>query len=137
MKILKKIVIGVVALLALLVLIGFMLPAKTHVARSVVINAPAETVFTLINNFHEFNRWSPWAQRDPETRYQFEGPESGVGAKMSWASDKPEVGSGSQTIIEAEANTTVVTALDFGEHGVATARYSLAPLGDSVSVIAG
>lgn len=134
MKILKKVLLFAVGLLVLLAVIGLLLPAQSHVERSVVIDAPADTVFPLINNFHEFNRWSPWAKKDPDTQYRFEGPDSGTGAKMSWSSENPQVGKGSQEIVESEPNERVATGLDFGDMGTAQAAFTLEPAGDGVKV---
>lgn len=134
MKILKNVLLFAVGLLALLAVIGLLLPTQSHVERSAVITAPADTVFPLINNFHEFNRWSPWAERDSNTQYRFEGPASGVGAKVIWASDNPQVGAGSQEIVESDPNTRVASVLDFGEMGTAQAAFALEPAGEGVKV---
>jgi hypothetical protein len=80
MRILKILGIVLLGLVLILVLGGLLLPAQVHVERSQQISASPERVFSLIDNFQEFNRWSPWAARDPKTQYHFEGPERGVGA---------------------------------------------------------
>ena len=41
---------------------------------------------------------------------------------MSWDSDK-DMGSGSMKVVETVANEKLVTALDFGPMGTATARF--------------
>lgn len=132
MNILKKVLLFAVGLLALLAVVGLLLPARSHVERSVVIDAPADTVFSLVNNFHEFNRWSPWAERDPDTQYRFEGPDSGVGAKLFWSSE--QLNDGSQEIVASEPGRRVATALDFGDMGTANAAFTLEPAGDGVKV---
>lgn len=132
MNILKKVLLFAVGLLALLAVVGLLLPAQSHVERSVVIDAPAETVFPLVNNLHEFNRWSPWAERDPDTQYRFEGPDNGVGAKLFWSSE--QLGDGSQEIVESEPGKRVATALDFGDMGTALAAFTLEPSDDGVKV---
>ncbi|HEX7027983.1 MAG TPA: SRPBCC family protein, partial [Gammaproteobacteria bacterium] len=136
MNILKKILLFAVGLLALLAVIGLLLPAQSRISRSVLIDAPAETVFPLVNNFREFNRWSPWAERDPETQYRFEGPESGVGAKLYW--DSEQLRAGSQEIVESEPDKRVATVLNFGdeggEQGSAQAAFVLEPRGRGVNV---
>jgi uncharacterized protein YndB with AHSA1/START domain len=131
---LKKALIAIIMLALLLVVVGFLLPAKIHVERSAVIDAPPAVVFDLIDDFHDFNRWSPWAQLDPATRYTFEGPESGVGHRMLWQSDNRNVGSGSQEIIESVPDTLLRTHLDFGAQGVATASFRLEPTGKGTHV---
>ena len=131
---LKKALIAIVLLALLLVIVGFLLPAKIHVERSAVIDAPPAVVFGLIDDFHNFNKWSPWAEMDPATKYTFEGADHGVGHRMHWESDNPKVGSGSQEIIETVPESLVRTHLDFGPNGVATATFHLEPAGSGTQV---
>lgn len=128
MSILKKILLGFLVLVVALVLIGFLLPSTAHVERSTTIEAPPATVFALVNSFRSFNKWSPWADRDPETEYLFEGPEIGVGARMSWSSENPQVGVGSQEITLSEPHSRVESQLDFGPQGTAQAFFALEPV---------
>jgi hypothetical protein len=72
-----------------------------------------------------FNEWSPWAEIDPNAKYAFEGPETGVGQKMSWESEHPNVGKGSQTIVEIADGSKVVSELDFGDMGKARAWFDI------------
>lgn len=121
----KTIFIGLIVILASIFVIGLFLPANTHVERSIKINANDETVFRLINNFREFNRWSPWAAKDKNTQYTFEGPVSGEGAAMSWVSEHPQVGNGSQKIEISSPYSHIVTSLNFGSMGGAKASFKL------------
>ena len=115
MKFLKRLVLLLLVLLVVLVIVGYMLPKERELERSVVIDASPEQVFSLINDFREFNRWSPWAQIDPEgTQYEFSGPPAGTGAIMSWTSEHPNVGSGTQKILESVPFEKIRTELRFG-----------------------
>jgi len=127
MSILKRVLLGLVVLAVVLVLIGFFLPASAHVERTTTIEASPATVFALVNGYRSFNKWSPWAERDPETEYLFEGPDSGVGAKMSWTSENPQVGTGFQEITLSEPPARVETHLDFGSQGTAEAFFAIEP----------
>ncbi len=127
MKILKILLFAVIALVIVLVIVGALLPAASHVERSIVIDAPPEHVFQHANNFRNFNEWSPWYELDPEAEYTFSGPDQGVGAKMAWQSEHDEVGSGSQEIVQSQANELIKVFLDFGDMGVADASYILKP----------
>ena len=131
---LKKLVLFLVVVIAALVLVGFLLPSSAQVERSTVIEAPVCTVFTQANGFARFNEWSPWAEIDPNTVYTYEGPATGVGARMSWESEDPNVGTGSQEIVASEPYKTVKTKLDFGPNGVADAHFNLEPEGDNTRV---
>jgi len=131
MKALKitGIVIGVILLLFLLTIL--VLPSESHVERSIVINASSEKVFRVVNNFKRFNDWSPWASIDPDTKYVYEGPAMGEGAKMSWVSDHSDVGSGAQWIVESVPNKLVRTELQFeGFEDVSEAAFIIEELAE-------
>ena len=125
MKFLRKGLAVVVVLGLLLVAGSLLLPASTHVERSIVIDRPPAQVFATVNSFQRFREWSPWAAYDPDAKYTFEGPAHGVGARMTWTGNR-SVGSGSQESLESAADSRVVNALDFGG-SQAKATFTLAP----------
>jgi len=127
-KFLRGLLIALVGLAIIVIVVGFFLPDQVHVERSIDISARPKEVYGLVSNFRESNKWSPWYKLDPEAQYVYEGPDAGVGAKMSWESEKPEVGAGSQEILEAQPHTWVKTVLDFGEQGTAFATFEIEPV---------
>lgn len=138
MRALKWLLIVVVVLIAGVVGVGFMLPDQAHVERTVVINAKPATVYTVLNGFKQFNKWSPWASLDPGTSYVVEGPLVGPGAKQSWRSEDPSVGAGSQEILEAVPFQRVVMKLVFeGFDSDNLATYTLTPQGEGTQVVWG
>ena len=73
----------------LLVVIAFIVlvalqPADWRVTRSAAMAAPPAAVFEQLNDFHKWEKWSPWIERDPNTKGTYEGPDAGVGSKFSW-----------------------------------------------------
>ena len=128
MRFFKWALAAIAAVGLVLALGGLLLPATTHVERSVVIDRSPEQVFATLNSFERFSAWSPWAEYDPQARYTFEGPASGVGARMRWSGNR-SVGSGSQEITTSEPHRRVVVALDF-DGSQAQAAYLLEPEGD-------
>jgi len=134
MQILKKVLLAIVGLIVLLAVVSQFLPGQVHVTRTVTIHAAPEAVFGQINNYRNFNKWSPWSSRDPEVKYVFDGPDEGVGARMTWVSDHPQVGSGTQEIIESVPYTRLRTMLDFGEDGQPVAFFNLSAEGESTRV---
>jgi hypothetical protein len=117
-----------IAAIALIVVGGsFLLPTQAVVTRSIEIAAPPDKVFAIVGDLRRFNEFSPWADLDPNIKYTFEGPESGVGQKMNWTSDNADVGSGSQTITKSEPSNFVESALDFGMRGKSVATWDLVP----------
>jgi hypothetical protein len=115
MKFLRNLFIVIAVIAVVLIVVGFFLPQTAHVERSIVVNASPDTVFQEVNTFEEYNDWSPWFKRDPDAVYEYSGADSGVGAKMSWKSDDPQVGNGSQEIIESTYPKHVKMELFFGE----------------------
>lgn len=134
MKVLKRIVIALVAIVVAAVLVSFTLPRHATVSRSVDIAAPVETIFPIVSDLRRFNEWSPWFDRDPEAKYTFTGPVDGVGQTMNWTSKKPDVGSGKQTITRLDAPKEVEMLLDFGQQGAADATFRLEPNGGVTKV---
>ncbi len=129
MRTLRKLLLGLAVLLVLLLAAGLFLPKSVHVERSIVTSVPPERVFPLVDGFARFNEWSPWAELDPNTVYEYSGPPSGVGARMEWTSQDSSVGSGSQEVIAIEPGRSVTNRLDFGTQGQATARIDVVPDG--------
>lgn len=121
-------------LLVLLIGIGLLLPSEKTVERSIVIDAAPAQVFPHLNSMRAFHAWSPWSDIDPATEYRFEGPASGVGARMVWQSGNREVGRGSQEIVDSVADRRVATRLQFGEHGGGDATFELEPDGAATRV---
>lgn len=130
-----KWLLGIIVGFALVVLIGgFLLPREVVVSRSVDIGAPAEEVFPHVNSLKATEAWSPWLERDPNVELAYGGPDTGVGATLSWRSDNPQVGVGTQEIVASEENRQVETVLDFGDMGMASARFLLEETGGATTV---
>ena len=134
MRLIKRILVTLLVLILVLVGVSYLLPGKAEVSRSIAIDAPAEAIFPYVNSMQETEKWSPWLSRDPETKLSYSGPDAGVGNTLNWASDHPQVGTGSQEIVESVENSAVKTALDFGPMGTATASFTLQPEGGETLV---
>lgn len=57
MKTLKRILIGILAIIVLLVIVAFFLPSKAYVERSIVINAVPRIVFDQVNTLKNWEKW--------------------------------------------------------------------------------
>jgi len=124
MKVIKYILIGLIGIVVLTLTVGLFLPSNYQVKQSIVINVPANVVFDEVNNFKQWNNWSPWQGQDPNTHISYEGPSSGVGNKMLWDSKNPKVGKGSQEIIISVPNKHIQTVLKFaGWDGITKASW--------------
>ena len=119
------IIVGLIAVFLIYVAIK---PGDFRIARSAVFAAPSEKVFPLINDFHNWPNWSPWAKLDPEMQTTFEGPASGVGSVYTWSGNK-KVGSGKMTILESDPTRRILIQLEFMAPWVAKnlAEFTLTP----------
>ena len=133
MKILKRLLIAIGLLIAVLVATAFALPNQFNVARSVTIKASAEKIYPLIATTRQWKNWSVWNQRDPNMKIDYAGPESGIGAKWSWES-KSE-GSGEMEFTSAEPNKSLGYRLLFKEFDTTSAgMLNLEPDGAATKV---
>ena len=103
-------------------------PATFAIRRSAVMKAPAETIFPLIANFHQWTKWSPWENRDPALNRSYGGAESGKGAVYAWEGNR-NVGSGRMEILDASSPSKITIKLDFFKPFEAhnTAEFSFVP----------
>ena len=124
MSILKKIFTALTVGLLLIIVIGLFLPSKQYLERSITIYTPPSVVFEEVNSLKKWESWSPWRSIDPHAMAKYEGPEAGIGCTMSWSSDHPKVGKGTQRIVVSEPNQHVVMRMDFaGWDGTVTADW--------------
>lgn len=109
---LKKIAIGLLAVIVVLLGVIASRPATFEVKRSLQMNAPPDVVYAHVADFHEWAEWSPWDSMDPKMTKTYSGAATGVGAKYDWVGNK-DVGTGSMTIDEAKANESIAITLEF------------------------
>jgi effector-binding domain-containing protein len=121
----QKVIYGIGAFLALLIIIGFALPRTNQVEVSTEIDAHPATVFALVNDFHRFALWSPWAHTDPNARFLYSGAIRGEGAIVTW--DGTILGTGNQVITESRPFEYVGIAMSPGESGEAKSWFRLTP----------
>lgn len=110
-------------------------PDDFKITRSASISAPASAIFPHVNTLQKWNAWSPWAKLDPDSKSTFEGPEEGVGAKMSWAGNN-KVGVGSMTITESRPGELIQFKLEFQKpmQATNTAEFSFNSEGDQTNI---
>jgi len=91
-------------------------------------------MYELLNSYSYYEEWSPWVERDPNAEFITSGPESGVGARLSWIGEPQLVGSGWQEIIATTPYERIDIKLDFDAQGVADTGFILTPRGESSEV---
>ncbi len=130
----------ILAAVVLLLVTGLLIYAATkpdsfRIERSTTIKAPPEKVFALINDFHQWEAWSPWEKIDPALKRTYSGSRSGAGAVYEWAGNK-DIGHGRMEIVESTALSKVSLKLDFVTPFEAHnfVDFALTPQGDSTKV---
>lgn len=108
----KRILIGFGVAAVVFALIVGLQPPEFHVARSATIAAPPAEVFAQVNDFHNWEEWSPWAKLDPTAKTTFEGPRAGTGAVYTW-SGNDQVGEGRMTVTDSRPHELIRIKLDF------------------------
>jgi uncharacterized protein YndB with AHSA1/START domain len=131
----EALVIVVVVLIALLLIYAATRPAAFRVERSVIINAPAEKIFPLINDFREWEPWSPWEKVDPAVKRSYNGAASGEGAVYEWSGNK-NIGQGRMEIVESSPPSKIKLKIDFIKPFEAhnTIEFTLVPQSDSTLI---
>jgi effector-binding domain-containing protein/uncharacterized protein YndB with AHSA1/START domain len=127
----KKILLVIAGLIVLLLLVGFVLPAKLEVSKSVTINAPADAVFEEINDLERWPSWQYWNTLDPEMKITYGEKKVGTGAMYSW--DGPVLEVGDLTITESVPNKSISIEMHFGENP-SSGFYSLEPAGENTKL---
>lgn len=122
--------ISIAIVLALMLLVGLMLPSHRFLSNSVETNRKMTIVFDTLNSFHRFKDWNPLVLRDPNVKLELSGPDSGVGAKLTWHSDVDRVGDGSWEITKSVPGERVEIAIQDERKGHdKTTKFILKPTG--------
>lgn len=127
---LKKILIGLAALIVALLLIGFLLPGKMEITRSTTVNASVENVFDEFNDLKKWQEWQYWntLEKSGELTLTFGDKTEGTGAWYSW--DGKKTGKGKIIITESVPDKSVASDIEFTGSGVAKGFYTVEPEGE-------
>jgi len=132
---LKKILIAIAAIVVVFVVVVAIQPSEFRIVRSATISAPAPAVFAQVNDFHNWEAWSPWAKVDPAMKQAYEGPPAGTGAIYTWAGND-QVGEGRMTLTESRPSDLIRIKLEFLKPFAATntAEFTFKPEGNQTVV---
>jgi uncharacterized protein YndB with AHSA1/START domain len=131
----KKLLIVLALIAIVLVVVVALQPSQYRVERTATIAAPAPVVFAQVNDFHNWEAWSPWAKIDPTMKQTYEGAVAGTGAIYRWVGNT-EVGEGHMTISESRPSDLIRVSLEFLKPfaATATAEFTFKPQGDQTVV---
>lgn len=135
MKLIKKILVGLVAVIIVFLILVATRPADFRVERSATIAASPDALFEQVNDHRKFAVWNPWLKLDPNVKNTYSGPDSGVGAVCSWDGNN-NIGAGSSTIIESKPGELVRQRMDWKRpmEGTSTVDFTFKPEGDKTVV---
>lgn len=108
--------------------------AEFSLSRSTRIQAEPSRVHALVDDFREWQKWSPWEGVDPDLRREYTGPDHGVGSTYHWSGNK-KAGEGEMRITGSTPSSVVVD-LRFLKPFKATnvTTFALTPAGDATDV---
>ena len=108
--------------------------ADFSLSRSTTVQAPPGRIHALVDDFREWQKWSPWEGVDPDLDREYSGPDHGVGSTYHWSGNK-KAGEGEMAITQSTP-TSVVADLLFLKPFKATnvMRFDLAPAGEATDV---
>lgn len=131
----KKILLGLVAVIAIILVVAAFQSDELQVSRSATIAAPPEAVFKVVNDFRQWDAWSPWSKLDPNMKKSLEGPPEGVGAIYKWSGNN-EVGEGVTRLIESKPNEKIAMKLEVVRPmaGSSDVQFTFAPEGAGTKV---
>lgn len=130
---LKKVLIITLGVIVALILVGFLLPSKFEITRSVSIKAPAEYTFEEINSLQNWDRWSYWNSLDTTMKVSWGESTIGQGGSYSW--EGKEVGTGKLVITESVPFKTIKADLFFmDDTNASKAGYDFEPEGEDTKL---
>jgi polyketide cyclase/dehydrase/lipid transport protein len=132
---LKKLLIGLIAIVAVFAVVVALQPSEYRISRSAMVAASASDVFAQVNDFHNWQAWSPWAKLDPAAKTTFEGSPAGQGAVFAW-SGNDKVGEGRMTLTESRPGKLVRIKTDFVKPfvGTSASEFAFKPEGNQTAV---
>src|SRR6478752_5632333 len=113
MKILKRIAIGLVALIDILLIVALFVKKDYNIQREIVINKPKKEVFDYIRFVKNQDNYSKWNMTDPDMKKTYIGNDGTPGFVYSWKSDDDNVGAGEQEITAIKEGEALEMELRF------------------------
>jgi hypothetical protein len=127
---LLEILISVAIVAVLFLAVGLVLPSSRHISHSVETNRKLTIVYDTLNSLRRFDEWNPLVLKDPAMQLKLSGPESGVGARLDYASNEESLGEGSWEIVATEPRRSVSYAITNPERGEnKRSKFTLQPTG--------
>lgn len=115
MKLLISLIKILFVFAVLYLIAAFLGKSSYRVERETVVNAPQKLVYNQISIFRNWDKWSPWVEKDPTVQNTYEGADGEVGAVMHWKGNEEISGTGSIKIEATNAPASMYYHLSFKE----------------------
>lgn len=127
-----EVLISLAIVAALFLVISLVLPSSRHLTEKVETNRKITIVYDTLDSLRRFKDWNPLVLQDPRVKLTFSGPESGVGATLTYRSKNPALGEGSWKIIADDPGRSVTYAITNPQRGSdKRSTFTLKPTGRS------
>lgn len=99
MKVIKKILIGIAVLVALILIVALFVKKDFGTVKEVTINKPNQEVFNYIKYLKNQENFSVWAKLDTAMKKEYRGTDGTEGFVSAWEGNS-DVGQGEQKIVK-------------------------------------
>ena len=87
----------ILALIITLLLIALVAPSHYLVERNVIVNKPAEKIYSILSDLGTQSKWNPWMMMEPNAKFEISGVPGSIGHSLSWQGKK--IGAGNLKLI--------------------------------------
>jgi len=129
MKLLKKILIGLLVFIVLLLVLAYFLPRELEISVSEKVDAPAKYAYNILNDFKNQEVWDPWLAKDSTMTFTYGEKTLGEGAYLDYSSDT--YGSARTTRTTTVQDDKILLISESEDNGGASMSYSFEPDGDN------
>lgn len=132
MKLLTAVLSVTTALVGVLLGGALLMSPDYALSRSVVIQAPPETIFQHLDSSPGWASWGVWYRKDPQMKITNSGPAKGAGAAWSWLSASQ--GNGKMKLTAVEPPRQVAYELQIESFDPSIGALTLTPEGNGTRV---
>ncbi len=102
-------------------------PNSFEVTRTRTINAPSAVIYNNVIDFKNWEAWSSWVEKDPETVISLGNTTAGVGGSYSWVDSH---GPGKMTTLATNPNQSIEQELQFSDFEPSKVTWNFEPSED-------
>ncbi|HEX9828112.1 MAG TPA: SRPBCC family protein [Flavobacteriaceae bacterium] len=124
MKVLKYILFLLLILTIGISIYVVVQPNSFEVTRERTINAPASVIYNHLIDFKNWEPWSPWLEKKPDTKLMYSEKTTGVGGSYSWEDDE---GIGKMKTLSTTPNISIEQDIQFDDYEPSRVNWTFAP----------